>query len=294
MKLTDWAKKQGISYLTAYRWFRDGKLPVTAYQSDSGTIIVQDDDISEQAMSNSPHNDVMSAILKKTVEFSKNNGTVAEFAAYILSNFSLKFNHGPENPKYSRVKPKPEDIQNHFKQFIKPKGEKPKPNMFMADASDMDDALTESSIAVLVDKADHLNPQQLIEEIRKIGGTSAQTKYNTIYSENIVLNSPSINPSGVFENAGAASIVSRNVDLTPQQLDYTNSINYVSSPVFAQSDNRSESKPSLSFQLNSLMASSPTGAFKPTQKELESAPKSLESVNKPLGARRGRKSHKVK
>lgn len=40
MKLADWAKSQGISYLTAYRWFKKGKLPVSAYQTDTGTIIV--------------------------------------------------------------------------------------------------------------------------------------------------------------------------------------------------------------------------------------------------------------
>lgn len=41
MKLKQWAKQQGISYVTAYRWFIGGKMPVPAYQTDSGTIIVQ-------------------------------------------------------------------------------------------------------------------------------------------------------------------------------------------------------------------------------------------------------------
>ena len=40
MKLTDWAKKQGVSYKTAWRWFRDGKMPVRAEQMPSGTILV--------------------------------------------------------------------------------------------------------------------------------------------------------------------------------------------------------------------------------------------------------------
>lgn len=40
MKLSAWAKTQGISYLTAYRWFRQGALPVPSYQTPSGTIIV--------------------------------------------------------------------------------------------------------------------------------------------------------------------------------------------------------------------------------------------------------------
>ena len=41
MKLKDWAKKQGISYLTGLRWFHSGKIP-NAYQVDTGTIIVPD------------------------------------------------------------------------------------------------------------------------------------------------------------------------------------------------------------------------------------------------------------
>ena len=40
MKLSEWARQQGISYLTAWRWFRAGKLPVPAPQLPSGTILV--------------------------------------------------------------------------------------------------------------------------------------------------------------------------------------------------------------------------------------------------------------
>lgn len=40
MKLSTYAKSLGISYKTAYRWFKAGKLD--AYQSDTGTIIVRE------------------------------------------------------------------------------------------------------------------------------------------------------------------------------------------------------------------------------------------------------------
>ena len=40
MKLSEWARQQGISYLTAWRWFRAGKLPVPARQLPSGAILV--------------------------------------------------------------------------------------------------------------------------------------------------------------------------------------------------------------------------------------------------------------
>src|SRR5205085_9561693 len=38
MKLSQYAKQQGISYRTALRWFRDGT--IKGYQAPSGTIIV--------------------------------------------------------------------------------------------------------------------------------------------------------------------------------------------------------------------------------------------------------------
>ena len=40
MKLSDWAKQNGINYQTAYRWYKAGKLPASAYQADTGTIII--------------------------------------------------------------------------------------------------------------------------------------------------------------------------------------------------------------------------------------------------------------
>lgn len=40
MKLSTYAKKLGISYKTAWRWYADGKLD--AYQTDSGTVIVRE------------------------------------------------------------------------------------------------------------------------------------------------------------------------------------------------------------------------------------------------------------
>ena len=41
MKLSQWAKKQGINYHTAFRWFKEGKIP-QAHQYDTGTIIVNE------------------------------------------------------------------------------------------------------------------------------------------------------------------------------------------------------------------------------------------------------------
>lgn len=43
MKLSTWAKTQGISYRTAHRLFSAGKLPVPASQLETGTILVHPD-----------------------------------------------------------------------------------------------------------------------------------------------------------------------------------------------------------------------------------------------------------
>lgn len=40
MKLSEWARKNGIYYGTALRWFHSGTLPAPAKQLDSGTILV--------------------------------------------------------------------------------------------------------------------------------------------------------------------------------------------------------------------------------------------------------------
>jgi len=45
MKLSMWAKKQGISYQTAWRYFKAGKIP-NARQMHTGTILI-DEEIKE-------------------------------------------------------------------------------------------------------------------------------------------------------------------------------------------------------------------------------------------------------
>jgi predicted site-specific integrase-resolvase len=42
MKLSEYAKKIGVSYRTAWNYFRAGKL--NAYQTHTGTVIVREED----------------------------------------------------------------------------------------------------------------------------------------------------------------------------------------------------------------------------------------------------------
>ena len=54
MKLPEWARKNGISYRTALRWYHDGRLPARAEQLDTGTILVY-----EEAAPASPRGEVI-------------------------------------------------------------------------------------------------------------------------------------------------------------------------------------------------------------------------------------------
>jgi len=38
--LSEWAEREGVHYQTAWKWFRDGKLPVPARQTATGVILV--------------------------------------------------------------------------------------------------------------------------------------------------------------------------------------------------------------------------------------------------------------
>ncbi|CAN5538759.1 IS607-like element IS1535 family transposase [soil metagenome] len=40
MKLSDYAREEGVHYITAYRWWREGRLPLPSRQLPSGTIVV--------------------------------------------------------------------------------------------------------------------------------------------------------------------------------------------------------------------------------------------------------------
>ena len=41
VKLREWAAREGVHYQTACRWWRDGKLPVPARQTATGTMLVE-------------------------------------------------------------------------------------------------------------------------------------------------------------------------------------------------------------------------------------------------------------
>jgi putative resolvase len=48
MRLSEYAKKMGVTYMTAFRWWKAGKLD--AYQLDTGTVIVREPAQSQEAL----------------------------------------------------------------------------------------------------------------------------------------------------------------------------------------------------------------------------------------------------
>jgi putative resolvase len=49
VNLTEWAKLQGVHPQTAYRWFREGTLPVPAVRVNARSVLVSPDAVLEQA-----------------------------------------------------------------------------------------------------------------------------------------------------------------------------------------------------------------------------------------------------
>ncbi len=219
MKLNDWAKKAGVKYLTAYRWFKNGTLPVPAYQTDSGTIIVQDNsEVSEQNMSGNS-GDAMSVLLKKTVEFSKNNSSIEDFAAYVISNFQLKLNGtAPDGPRYSKNKPKSEDIQKHFQQFIPDKGKEEQLKSIKALIKEQNKGKeTLCYPASAVDK-------RMNEDKQNLGQLPTTDDLGFISSDEFVSDDRVDDwcAGDIVEGSVTQSV---DLDSTPQQINYTGSTN---------------------------------------------------------------------
>jgi hypothetical protein len=298
IKLKEWADRHNLSYITANRHFHAGLIP-GAVQLDSGTILVEDDSLEQNMVGNAGTNDAMSLFLKKTVEFSKNNSTVEDFAAYIISNFRLQLNNTPESfPRYSKNRPKPEDVQKHFQQFLPDK--------------EAQDRLKEVKNLIKEGKpAGEIVPATMSEQTLELERVQEPTtdlsgEFSFMLSEAAAgLSTPP--PDG---------LVTRSVDLntTPQQINYTGSTSqtfgggttssnlaYVANssfvpngPVtgqFVQAAIDACAPAAAGVYFNSMIPAS--APFQPTQKELLSATKIMEtaeiSETDDLPRKRGRK-----
>ena len=323
IKLKEWADKHGLSYLTANRHFHAGMIP-GAVQLDSGTILVEDESL-EQNMAPSS-TDAMSLFIKKTVEFSKNNSTIEDFAAYIVATFQLKLQGVAESPRYSKNRPKPEDVQKHFQQFLPDQKE-------VEHLKAVKTLIKEGKTAGDV-MPSNLSPQAV--ELQGVLGNAPPFERVNPISEYPVDDFSLLLADAAQENLQVPpteGLVSRSVDLntTPQQINYTGSTSqpFSGGQVTGGTLSFSAGAPSATLTANNcyiptaggtafvatgfaggstfdslgyvdgaqgvfLNAAGPAAAatppFQPTQKELESATKVIETADADAAPRRrGRK-----
>ena len=296
IKLKEWADRNNLSYITANRHFHAGLIP-GAVQLDSGTILVEDDSLEQDMAANSSANDAMSLFLKKTVEFSKNNSSVEDFAAFVISNFQLKLNTVPDGPRYSRNKPKADEVQKHFQQFLP---DKESIEHMKAVAS----LLKQGKIAGDVVPAVNAPSAAAASSASGLGSDYVPTTGQVL--ESLLRASPSATDVHLYGNV-TEGLVSRSVDFdtTPQQINYTGSTSQTfsstSSVEGVATNNYLASAPIGGAGVNAVfLAASPAVAFQPTQKELLSATRVIEtaefsddlSENESLPRKRGRKPSK--
>jgi len=288
IKLKEWADRHNLSYITANRHFHAGLIP-GASQLDSGTILVEDDSPEQTMAGTASTNDAMSLFLKKTVEFSKNNSSVEDFAAYVISNFRLQLNNTTEHsPRYSKNRPKSEDVQKHFQQFLPDKESQER-------LKEVKNLIKEGKPAGEVIPA---GLSQQASELSQVLGNAPP--FERIHPD----------PDGLGDEfrlmlseaaAGMASdgrtptegLVSRSVDFntTPQQINYTGSTSQTfsstSSIIGGMSVNASHLAGGAPFgevSTNGIfLAATPASVsvpvtFQPTQKELLSATQVIETA----------------
>ena len=114
MKLSEWAKQAGISYRTAWRWFKAGTLPCKAKQMASGTIIIEGtptqptNEIAIYArVSSSDQKNDLNRQLARLLSFANENGfsvrwTEAEIGSG-LGNSTKIFQHEAKVIKLSKM-----------------------------------------------------------------------------------------------------------------------------------------------------------------------------------------------
>ena len=304
IKLKEWADKHGLSYITANRHFHAGLIP-NAQQLDSGTILVEDESL-EQNMAASGTNDAMSLFLKKTVEFSKNNASVEDFAAYVISNFQLKLNGQVDTPRYSKNRPKPEEVQKHFQQFLP---DKEKAEQLKAIKSLIKEQVKGKEILSNNGLSERFTeePNPFTRVVDATDGMDAE--WSSMGAE-LLAYAPQTSDVRMYgPETTAEGLVTRSVDLntTPQQVNYTGSTN----PAFSSSSSLAptvvtnsimsyapvsgdaggpfgtQTVGSLFFNAQPAAASAP---FQPTQKELLSSAQVIETAEaEDMPRKRGRK-----
>ena len=123
MKLSEYARKTGVSYRTAWEWFRAGK--IHGYQMDTGTIIIEDDSASrpEQVavyarVSSGENRDNLDAQAERLVQYCQAKGyqvhqVVKEVGSGVNDN-RKKFLALLANPAITRIVVEHKDRSTRF------------------------------------------------------------------------------------------------------------------------------------------------------------------------------------
>jgi hypothetical protein len=284
-----------------------------AIQLDSGTILVEDDS-PEPTMVSNTSSDAISLFLKKTVEFSKSNSSVEDFAAYVISNFQLKLNGAVEAPKYSKNKPKKEEVQKHFQKFIPDQRDiehiKAVKNFIENGKNAGDVVPSANSVAILNNDFNDLLDTGVTTpiNIETYDLTDTDEIERLLFNRGIEISDDAITDmrthTGVHMYGGNTTegLVTRSVDLdtTPQQINYTGSTSQpfgsLSPTVTSMSFNGDISGTCEAFTVGDASHAYygvPKSSFQPTQKELLSVPKVIETAEtETVPRKRGRKPSK--
>jgi len=186
IKLKDFCEKNSISYSSGHRWFHAGQIP-GAYQTGSGTILVPIEDGSDKPAESKT--DVMTLVLKKTVELSKSDGTLEDFASWVISTFTLKLK-SDDAPKYSKVRPDPKDIQDHFKKFF-PSAEKPKPYTATDEENKaLIDALNSPDVEVMVNPVSEIDNKIVSDKTSESVASICNSSSVPVNSSNLLTSIP--------------------------------------------------------------------------------------------------------
>jgi predicted site-specific integrase-resolvase len=85
VKLSKWAKENGLSYRTAWRMFHAGRLPVEAEQMATGTILVKARTEAEKVQGAALYARVSSADQKNDLD-----RQIARLVEYVRSSFPVR------------------------------------------------------------------------------------------------------------------------------------------------------------------------------------------------------------
>lgn len=290
IKLSEWAERNSLSYITANRQFHAGLIP-GASQLDSGTILVEDDTMEQTTNATTTNtNEAMSLFLKKTVEFSKNNSTVEDFAAFVISNFRLSLNIAPTGPKYSKNKPKSEEVQKHFQQFIP---DKEKSEQLKAIKDCLKEQVKERETNLPIDPAvlEETFSEEPTPFNRIVETNGMDREWEAMGAELLDMAPQTLAVHLYGPQTSTEGLVTRSVDCnnaTPQPINYTGSTNQSfggTSSFVAVNSTTSNTSNAVMLNAASIVPAAP---FQPTQKERQSAVKVIETADT-TPRKRGRK-----